>query len=91
MNRIVFALVVLNLIVVPAGAAGPGCICTDGYGNPATGSVTCTQWDCDPIVLGAPFTQVKSEKDCPDNRQLFCDGKKCVLGCPVEEKQKAPQ
>jgi hypothetical protein len=82
-------LLIAAMVLVPFSntvVAEPGCVCIDGYGNPSTGSTTCTTWDCDPVIRKSPFTSVKSDKDCPENRQLFCDGKKCFLGCPAEDK-----
>jgi hypothetical protein len=85
MKPAIMTLLLLGVLSAnPARAQGPGCVCKDGYAGP--GGATCTLWDCDPVLRMFPFTPVKSATDCPDNRQLFCDGKVCALGCPVEQK-----
>ncbi len=76
-------------VAEPTGAVidiAQTCRCTGGYTS--GGHVVCTQHDCHDVLTFAPnpFKQVRSAKDCPRSRMLFCDYGTCKLVCDTDKK-----
>lgn len=66
--------------------AAQACRCIGGYTH--AGGVVCTAWDCDELLVSAPFKDVKRRQDCPKSRNLYCDGPSCKLVCAPKKSKK---